>query len=173
MTPVSTGPVRPETSANNDEKCESWNPPPDLRSTLGQGVIMLHQVEPLPDKPEAGHHEPPILRDASNDAQPEPVTGGTYQTDVTTLTERIAVQLAAEGLQHPVAAAVAIALRGASGLAPVGFAAEVGLTEAELQNIEAGQVSLPDLPASLGARMLNARLEPLSLADLDQRLRGN
>ena len=103
----------------------------------------------------------------------ENVTPRAYTTNVTTLTERIAIRLAAHGTEHAVAAAVTIALRGMSGMSPVDFAADLGLTHADLRALEAGTVAFIDLPASVTSRLHGHELEPLLLVDLDHQLRGD
>lgn len=100
------------------------------------------------------------------------VTSNDYKSNVSTLTERIAIRLAARGAEHAVAAAVTIALRGMSGLEPADFAAELGLAPAQLQALEAGAVAFVELPAAVSNRMLSHNLEPLLLVDLDHQLRG-
>jgi len=100
------------------------------------------------------------------------VTPGGYSTNVNTLTERIAIRLAAQGAEHAVAAAITITLRGQSKLDPAGFAAELGIAGADLRALEAGTVAFVDLPVSVAERMHRAGLEPLLLVDLDQQLRG-
>ena len=59
--------------------------------------------------------------------EPAAVTAGSYISNVTTLTERIAIRLAGQGVEHAVAAAVTIALRGMSRKSPADFAADLGL----------------------------------------------
>ena len=105
--------------------------------------------------------------------EPVVVTAGSYISNVTTLTERIAIRLAAQGVEHAVAAAVTIALRGMSGKSPTDFAAELGLAHADLRALEAGTVAFGDLPASLMSRLHSHDLEPLLLVDLDHQLRGD
>ncbi len=115
---------------------------------------------------------------------PEPTTGETsaatsggvtrraYSTNVSTLTERIAIRLAADGAEHAVSAAITIALRGQSGHDTAGFAAAVGLALADLRALEAGTIAFVDLPSAICDRMHTAGLEPLLLVDLDHQLRG-
>ena len=100
------------------------------------------------------------------------VTPSGYSTNVNTLTERIAIRLASQGAEHAVAAAIAIALRGQSRLDLGGFAAEIGLTIADMRALEAGTIAFVDLPAAVAQRMHDAGLEPLLLVDLDHQLRG-
>ena len=105
--------------------------------------------------------------------EPVVVTAGSYISNVTTLTERIAIRLAGQGVEHAVAAAVTIALRGMSGKSPTDFAAELGLAHADLRALEAGTVAFGDLPASLMSRLHSHNLKALLLVDFDHQLRGD
>ncbi len=126
---------------------------------------MLHVV----DKPEPTPGETGTLPD---DRAGRAVTRGGYSTNVSTLTERIAIRLASQGAEHAVAAAITIALRGQSRLDPTEFAAAIGLAFADLRALEAGTIAFVDLPEALARRMHDAGLEPLLLVDLDHQLRG-
>lgn len=99
------------------------------------------------------------------------VTTQRYSTNVTTLTERIAIRLAAQGAEHPVAAAVTIAVRGMSRLGPVEYAEALGLAPADVRALEAGTVALGELPPSLWKLIHDHELEPVMLVDLDKQLR--
>ena len=113
----------------------------------------------------------PGLR-AVPDRQANAVTTDRYNTNVTTLTERIAIRMAGEGAEHPVAAAVTIAVRGMSRLEPGDYASTLGLAPADVRALEAGTVPLDDLPAALWKLMHDHGLEPVMLVDLDRQLRG-
>lgn len=126
---------------------------------------MMHIV----DLPEPTASEPGAGGSAPDHGD---VTSGGYTTNVSTLTERIAIRLAATGAEHAVSAAITIALRGESGLVPADFAADVGLPLADLRALEAGTVAFVDLPPAICDRMHAAGLEPLLLVDLDHQLRG-
>jgi hypothetical protein len=102
-----------------------------------------------------------------------PVTPNRYRTNVTTLTERIAIRLAGEGAEHPVAAAVAIAVRGMLRAEPADYAVQLDLPLADVRALEAGTVALSALPASLWRLVHDHGLEPVMLVDLDRRLRGD
>jgi hypothetical protein len=72
-----------------------------------------------------------------------------WSTDLTKLCERLAERLRAEGARHPEPAAVALAVRGASGEDRHDFATRLRLTDEELADIEHGEVSLELWPISL------------------------
>jgi len=110
------------------------------------------------------------LRDVSDQSV---VTPDRYNTNVTTLTERIAIRLAADGAEHPVAAAVTIAVRGMLRLEPVDYADTLNVAPADLRALEAGTVPLGDLPVSLWQLVHEHGLEPVMLVDLDHQLRGS
>ena len=74
---------------------------------------------------------------------------GSWDTDQTLLCERLAERLRHQGSPHPVAAAVALAVRGAQGLDREGYAARLGITVVELERIDDGAVRLQDLPAPI------------------------
>jgi hypothetical protein len=101
------------------------------------------------------------------------VTNTHYKTNVTTLTERIAIQLAADGAEHPVAAAVTIALRGIVRQERNEFAESLAIAMADLHALEAGTVPLAALPKALWALVHEHDLEPVLLVDLDHQLRGH
>lgn len=126
---------------------------------------MMHIVDiPEPTPAESGT--------PCDDVAGQGVTLDIYSTNVSTLTERIAIRLASQGAEHAVAAAITIALRGQSKLDPSDFAAELGLKLADLRALEAGTVAFVDLPDAVARRMHEAGLEPLLLVDLDHQLRG-
>lgn len=106
---------------------------------------------------------------------PEPTAGVTatgYTTDVRTLTERIAIRLAQAGAEHPVAAAVAIAVRGRRGLSQADFATQLGIGVDELIALESGAVGLADLPAVLREHVSVAGLCMSSADALERHLRA-
>lgn len=74
---------------------------------------------------------------------------GAWDTDHTLLCERLAERLHHRGSAHPVAAAVALAVRGTHGLDQAAFALRLGLDLDELARIDDGQVALADLPESI------------------------
>jgi hypothetical protein len=128
-------------------------------------MLMMHIVdipEPMPSE----------SSNRSGSSADSDVTPGGYSTNVSTLTERIAIRLASQGAEHAVAAAITIALRGQSRLDRAGFAAELGIAAADLRALEAGTVAFVDLPVAVAERMHAAGLEPLLLVDLDHQLRG-
>lgn len=112
--------------------------------------------------PEAGVQPLEVLVD---------VTDESYKTNVTPLTERIALRLARAGLEHPVAAAVTIAMRGMSGLDRDAYAAELGVAGARVDELELGQVALEELPESVWRMVHEHQLEPVVLVDLEAQLR--
>ncbi len=76
-------------------------------------------------------------------------TDRVWDTDQTLLCERLAERLHHQGVAHPVAAAVALAVRGDLGCDRRGFAARLGLDPAVVEAADAGQVALADLPAPI------------------------
>ena len=123
---------------------------------------MMRSVNsPEPTRPE------PVMQEAAT------VTPDRYRTDVTRLTERIAIRLSSEGAEHPVAAAVTIAVRGMLRMEPVDYAARLGLVPADLRALEVGTVALADLPTPLWRLVHDCGMEPVMLVDLDRQLRGN
>lgn len=93
------------------------------------------------------------------------VRGVTAASDLTRLVERLAARLRADGVRHPVAAALALACRGRTGLDIAPFAASVGLDPDVVAACEAGEVAFGELPAALVAE--HDDLDLLALADLD------
>jgi hypothetical protein len=98
------------------------------------------------------------------------VRGMTAPPDLTRLCEKVAHELATRGVAQPVAAAVAIACRGRSGLEPAAFAASIGVDVAVVDACEAGRVAFGDLPAALVAD--HTGLDLFALADLEATMRG-
>lgn len=74
---------------------------------------------------------------------------GSWDTDQTLLCERLAERLRHQGSAHPVAAAVALAVRGSLGLDRAAFAARIGLDVVELERIDDGAVPLDALPTPI------------------------
>lgn len=81
-----------------------------------------------------------------------------YRTDVQALSERLASRFAEQGFEHPVAASIAVTLRGLTGLGLTDFAKRLELAEPELALIEAGEVTFAELPSVLTDRMADAGL---------------
>jgi hypothetical protein len=88
----------------------------------------------------------------------------TTTPDRTRLVERLAARFATAGVAHPVAAAVAVACRGNTGLELDEFARSVGLDPDIVQACEAGDVAFGDLPATLVEH--HEGLDLFALADL-------
>jgi hypothetical protein len=85
--------------------------------------------------------------------------------------ERLAERLHAQGVAHPVAAAVALTARGLGAKDVDQLAAEIGVPTSPLRDIEAGTVAFVDLPDELlhaFARIPSASL--FLMADLESRL---
>ena len=72
-----------------------------------------------------------------------------WSVDLTALCERLAERLGAEGYAHPLAAAVALAVRGRQGVDADTFADELGIAPDELRRVESGLVPLHDFPGAL------------------------
>ena len=72
-----------------------------------------------------------------------------WSADLTALCERLAERLRTEGYPHPVAAAVALAVRGRQGVDAATFAVELGIPADALQRVESGLVPLRDFPGAL------------------------
>lgn len=72
-----------------------------------------------------------------------------WSTDLTMLCERLAERLRAEGYPYPVAAAVALAVRGRQGVDAATFAGELGIELDVLHRVESGLVSLREFPGAL------------------------
>ncbi len=87
--------------------------------------------------------------------------------DATAMVERMAVQARTAGLEHPVAAAVALAIRVSSLSGPETFAERIGLPMARLVEAESGAVRFGELPAAYDRSCAALDLDLLSLADLE------
>lgn len=87
--------------------------------------------------------------------------------DATAMVERMAVRGRAAGLDHPVAAAIALAARVSELAGPEAFAERHGIAPAELAAAEAGVVRLGALSPGYGSIVVALGLDLLSLADLE------
>ena len=72
-----------------------------------------------------------------------------WAADLTALCERLAERLRTEGYHHPLAAAVALAVRGRQGVDADTFAVELGIGAEDLQRVESGLVPLREFPGAL------------------------
>lgn len=88
--------------------------------------------------------------------------------DATALVERMAVRARAAGVDHPVAAAVALAIRVSSLAGPEALAERLGIPLARLVEAESGAVRFGDLPAAYDRLCAELSLDLLSLADLER-----
>lgn len=88
--------------------------------------------------------------------------------DATAMIERMAVQARTAGLDHPVAAAVALGARVSQLAGPEDFAERIGVALPQLVEAEAGTVRFGDLPRALGSLLLTLEIDLLSLADLER-----
>lgn len=88
--------------------------------------------------------------------------------DATAMIERMAAQARTAGLDHPVAAAVALAARVSQLAGPEGFADRNGISISQLVEAEAGSVRFGDLPAGLDSVLSGMDIDLLSLADLER-----
>lgn len=128
---------------------------------------MTQRVDsPEPTNPEPMNREPDMAATAT-------VTPNRYGTNVNTLAARIAIRLSGDGAEHPVAAAITIAVRGMLRIEPADYAVQLGLTPADVRALEAGTVALSDLPTSLWRLVHDHGMEPVMLVDLDRQLRGS
>lgn len=90
-------------------------------------------------------------------------------SDLTRLCERVAADLRAAGVAHPVAAAVALAARGVAGVERERWAARLGLELVEVVAAETGEVPFGELDPAIGAAAHEAGLDLVVLADLARR----
>jgi len=74
---------------------------------------------------------------------------GLASDDVMALCVRLARRLREQGAPYPVAAALALAVRGRRAQHPVDFARAVGIDSVLLARIEAGEVAIGDWPDAL------------------------
>ncbi|MDW3216980.1 MAG: hypothetical protein R8F63_00095 [Acidimicrobiales bacterium] len=88
--------------------------------------------------------------------------------DATALVERMAVRARAAGVDHPVAAAVALASRVSSLVGPEAFAERLGIPLDRLVAAESGAVRFGDLPVAYDGPCAALGLDLLSLADLER-----
>ena len=95
----------------------------------------------------------------------------TLRRDATAMIERMAVQARTAGLEHPVAAAVALGARVSQLAGPEDFAERIGVALPRLVEAEAGTVRFGDLPSALGPLLQELDIDLLSLADLEREWR--
>ena len=88
--------------------------------------------------------------------------------DATAMVERMARQARRAGVDHPVAAAVALSLRVPQLVGPEEFAERTGVALSRLVEAEAGTVRFGDLPIEFDPLLCELALDLLSLADLEQ-----
>lgn len=93
------------------------------------------------------------------------------RTDATSLVERMAVRARAAGVDHPVAASVALATRVSVLAGPEAFAERIGIPVTRLVEAESGTVRFGDLPAAYDPACAALALDLLSLADLEAQWR--
>ena len=94
---------------------------------------------------------------------------GEPRGDLTLLCLRLAEELHSDGVEHPVAAALAVAARGVSGLEPAAFARYLGWDEATVRATESGLVGFADLPPEVGDLLASTgRIDLLQVADLER-----
>ena len=94
------------------------------------------------------------------------------EADLTLLCLRLAEGFRLEGYEHPVAAAVAVAARGITGLGQTEFAERFGRSEVDVEATETGAVAFVELPAEVGDILeASQRFDLLQLADLDRAFR--
>ena len=100
------------------------------------------------------------------DARREP------ESDLTLLCLRLAEGFRPDEYEHPVAAAVAVAARGITGLGQMKFAERFGRSEADVDAAETGAVAFIDLSAEVGDLLeASQRFDLLQLAALDRAFR--
>ena len=90
-----------------------------------------------------------------------------WPSDITALCERIANRKARDGARHPVAAALAYCARAHSRMSPTAFAGTVGLHQADVEALEAGDVAWEDIPDRVSEIAARPGLDFLALADLN------
>lgn len=92
------------------------------------------------------------------------------ERDMTGLVVLLARRYRAEGMEHAMAAATAVAARGVTGLDRQSFARRFHLADADLNACEEGHVPFDGLPAALGALVSGcAGVDLLHLADFDSK----
>ncbi|GJM36789.1 MAG: hypothetical protein DHS20C19_01560 [Acidimicrobiales bacterium] len=87
--------------------------------------------------------------------------------DPTRTIERMASRLRSEGVEHPVAGAVALAARGHARMAPEAFADVAVLPIEVVQSAEAGSVAFGALPVAIGLYAGATGADLMVLADLE------
>ena len=90
-----------------------------------------------------------------------------WPSDITPLCERIANRKARAGATHPVAAALAYCARAHTRMSPAAFAATVGLRQADVEALEAGDVAWEDVPDRVSEIAAAPGVNFLALADLN------
>lgn len=88
--------------------------------------------------------------------------------DATAMVERMAGQARRAGLEHPVAAAVALFLRVGQRAGLEQFAERTGGVITRLVEVESGAVRFCELPSQFGSLALELEIDLLSLADLER-----
>ena len=101
------------------------------------------------------------------DALADAAQARALRRDATAMVERMAARGRAAGLDHPVAAAIALAARVGALAGPETFAERHGIAPAELAAAEAGGIRFGALPPAYGALAVALGLDLLSLADLE------
>lgn len=91
--------------------------------------------------------------------------------DATAVVERMALEGRRAGLVHPVAAAVALAVRVSALAGPEAFAERLGIPLSRLVEAESGTVRFGDLPIVYDRPCGELGLDLLCLADLERRWR--
>lgn len=87
--------------------------------------------------------------------------------DPTNVIERLASGLRSVSAAHPVAGAVALAVRGHARLDRREFAARVGQSVEHVRSAEDGEIAFCDLPRHVGDTAAALGLDLLALADLE------
>jgi hypothetical protein len=93
--------------------------------------------------------------------------------DPTVVIERMARRLRSEGATHPVAGALATAVRGHARMAQADFAAATGVPVEILRSAETGATAFGELPAAIGEQASATGADFLALADLDAAWRAD
>lgn len=127
----------------------------------------LSSIEHAVPPPAAFGSEPNDESGDDTDADHAP-----YRTNVPALTRRLALRFVEQEFDHPVAAAVAVTLRGLAAVELTAFARMTGVKAAELRLIESGDVDFAHLPEALTSRMVEADLDLDSLGALSRRFRS-
>ena len=105
------------------------------------------------------------------DAMNEVEEARLLRRDATAMIERMAVHARTAGLEHPVAAAVALAARVSQLSGPEEFAERTGIPVTRLAEAEAGCLRFGELPQGYDTVLAGLGADLLSLADLDREWR--